>query len=361
MRAGTESGALLIQKLPVAALFFAALAVPMTAQSPGFDCGKAASPQEKAICASPELSKADAAMSAAYKAWLDAAPESWQSAIRESQRVWLRERTLSCKTSDASHPLSECLLGMDESRAKALQGMVQRRNGIPFVWRPLTFTAPDSPDVAKMMRENGQPDYGTVTVSWPTALIFTPNLRAWNQEMADAANSTDSPDGKHKTRFRKASAVDQDVDVTVTLNTVSSNLISASIARYEYGHGAAHPNHGVTQFNWWLKDKRHLTGSDIFRSRIHWSNELYKRVDAYLHKTLDSDGQSYESFSQPGEMKKTVQKLVADPSRWQIDGNGITIVFNPYEVACYACTPEPFTMSWESLKPLLNPSFQIPR
>lgn len=193
--------------------------------------------------------------------------------------------------------------------------------------------------------------------------VSAPKWAAWNKAIADAAgpeNSFNYSDST-TTKWSKKDAVDNDTDVWVTLNSVSDSLVSTSISGTTYGHGAAHPNHGVTQFNWMLKEKRPLKGSDIFRSQIDWSNKLYNRVNQYLHTTLDSEGKSYETFLiDPKDMQKTVRGIAADPSRWQIDSNGITIVFNPYEVACYACTPEPFTMSWGSLKPLLNPAFVIP-
>lgn len=62
----------------------------------------------------------------------------------------------------------------------------------------------------------------------------------------------------------------------------------------------------------------------------------------------------------PNETAKTLHKITRDPASWRIDAKGLSIVFQPYAVACYACTPQPFTMSWEQLRPLLNGEFVIP-
>lgn len=344
------------------ALFVTSFAIPLTAQSPGFDCAKATTPQEKTICASPELSKADNEMTAAYRAWLDAAPADSQDAIRQSQRAWLRSRLSDCKPGDNATKFNQCLLDAEQRRTDDLQGMVQHHNGITFVWRAIYFTAPDSPEVAQMMKQTDRPTSGYVNVSWPQAQSTTPEWIAWNKATAEAAGPGNAQgESKPRTQWSASDAVDQDTDVTVTLNSVSDTLVSASIAVMTYGHGAAHPNHGVAQFNWMLKEKRPLKGSDVFRPQIDWSNKIYNRINQYLHKTLDADGQSYENFlNDPKGMQKTVRGIAANPASWQIDHKGITIVFNPYEVACYACTPEPFTMSWESLKPLLQPGFPIP-
>jgi uncharacterized protein YecT (DUF1311 family) len=348
-------------KLILAALFAASLAAPLAAQSPGFDCAKATTPVEKAICADQELSKADADMSAAYRAWLDAAPPDQQEGIRQSQRAWLHDRLTQCLSQDKTTVSSSCLLDTEKSRTKALSGMVEHHNGIAFVWSSIHLTAPDSPDVAKMMRDTSRPDSGYVDASWPQATSNDPEWAAWNKAIANAAGPSGQGERKAGTQWTKDDAVDSDTDVTVTLNSVSDSVISASVFVETYGHGAAHPNHGASQFNWMLKEQRPLLGKDVFQPQSDWGNELYDRINKYLHKALDADGKSYENWlNDPKGMQKTVHGIATDPNRWQIDDKGITIVFIPYEVACYACTPEDFTMSWDSLKPLLNPAFVIP-
>ena len=51
-----------------------ALLMGGVAHAASFDCAKAKSPQEKAICSSPRLSAADDQLATAYKAWLSAVP-----------------------------------------------------------------------------------------------------------------------------------------------------------------------------------------------------------------------------------------------------------------------------------------------
>jgi uncharacterized protein len=56
----------------------------------GFDCGKAASPVEHAICASPELSLLDGDLATAYSDALGVAEDP--SKLRTEQRAWLAKR-----------------------------------------------------------------------------------------------------------------------------------------------------------------------------------------------------------------------------------------------------------------------------
>jgi hypothetical protein len=69
---------------------------------------------------------------------------------------------------------------------------------------------------------------------------------------------------------------------------------------------------------------------------------------------------SYESFVQPGEMQKILHSVVINPESWRLDSTGVTIIFQPYQVACYACGPGPITIAWPALKLYLNPDFEIP-
>jgi uncharacterized protein len=346
----------------LAALFAAALAAGLSAQSPGFDCAKATAPQEKAICASPELSRADAEMTDSYRKLLASVPPEIQSGIRENQRAWLRTRLSRCKPGSDAEKFTGCLLEAENSRVEALKGMVAIHNGVTFVWQSIYLTAPNDPETVKRMEENVRPDAGYVSASWPQAMSSAPEWTAWNKAIADAAGSKDAP-GKSKpgNQWSKEDAADADIDIDVSLDSVSDSLVTASITVESYGHSAAHPNHDTLIFNWMLKAQRPLSGEDIFRPQSKWKEDLYIRTDKYLHGALDETlSQDYQSVWKPGEMQKTVRALVIDPSHWQIDEKGLTILFNPYDVACYACTPEPFTMSWTDLRPLLNPSFQIP-
>lgn len=336
------------------------LAVGLAAQTPSFDCSKVSTPREKAICTSPELSKADGEMGAAYRAWLAAAPAAWRMEIRQDQRLWLRLLPSRCQMLDK--PLAQCLLGAEKDRAKALRGMVARRNGVLFVWRSNAFTAPDSADEAQQRRKFHERDFGYVNATWPQAVSSAPEWVAWNKAIADAAcEAARSLDSKPGTEWSKDWAVDTDTDVAVRLHAVSGSLVTASIANYVYGHGAAHGMSSTVQLNWLLDEQRAIRAADVFRPQVYWLGQLYDRTDKYLHGKLDEQsGGNYQSFEAPGEIAKTLHKLLADPSSWQIDGKGITVIFPAYAVACYACTPPPFTMSWESLKPLLNPAFVIP-
>jgi len=89
-----------------------------TKMGPSFDCGRASTPTEYAICASATLSMLDRALAEAYSV----AKENFENAsdnvktLRDEQRHWNKERSSKC----GDHV--GCLSNMYERRIKILQG-----------------------------------------------------------------------------------------------------------------------------------------------------------------------------------------------------------------------------------------------
>ncbi len=98
------------------ALFFACLAAPSLAQS--FDCARASSPVETAICASTELRAADEALARAFASAVSGLDADSAVRLRSEQRAWLGERN-AC-ASQAGAVVGECLARAYRTRSAAL-------------------------------------------------------------------------------------------------------------------------------------------------------------------------------------------------------------------------------------------------
>ena len=94
--------------------------VPASAQA-GFDCGKASTATEKAICSKEEISEADRAMSIAYSALIERADPALKNALRVDQGDFIRLRAEAFE-SRLSNPESKLtdLLDRTEMRAEFL-------------------------------------------------------------------------------------------------------------------------------------------------------------------------------------------------------------------------------------------------
>ena len=67
--------------------------VPLAGQAASFDCKKASTEVEQAICADPELSRLDEQLSKAYKQALQKGPKAQ---VQAAQKAWLKERNTRC-------------------------------------------------------------------------------------------------------------------------------------------------------------------------------------------------------------------------------------------------------------------------
>lgn len=78
------------------------LAAPTATWAAGFDCAKAGTPTEKAICKDPAVSKLDEQVTSAFKAAQGLWPAgNWSAYIRNEQRQWLKDRDAICKADAA--------------------------------------------------------------------------------------------------------------------------------------------------------------------------------------------------------------------------------------------------------------------
>ena len=331
------------------------------AQAASFDCAKAKTPQEKAICASPELSAADEDMATAYRAVLKSTPPEMVAAVREGQRQWLRSIAITCADRKDAIPglMEECLKQEYRDRTDVLRGSLVWREGIQFVWRSVTLTASDDPESAQNDRERGVlSDHGTLNASWPQANNKSPEWQAWNVAMEDAVRNMVSNRAQPGGGWKLEWAVDRDTDVTVRIGFVGQELVTATLTNQWYGHGAAHPNTGSIQFNWLLKEKRELRPEDVFRPDSGWDRTIYTHCNKDLQMQL---GEDYQKTRQPSDMmSKELNAIIANPHNWKLDGEGLSIMFGRYSVSCYACPVIPVTVPWETLQPFLQKRFVIP-
>jgi uncharacterized protein len=334
------------------------LAAAPLAHAASFDCSKARTPIEKTICASPELSAADDQMAAAYKAALAQAPEAAEL-LRVGQREWLRDRAQNCSTKVSEAPLADCLRDSYKERTAFMARAVERVSGVTFVWNRIHLA---SPKTAKQTRDEDSAPIaaaGTLDAEWPVAASGTSEWKAWNKRLQEAArNGSAEPGCQLEQQGNWAVDSGADASVLVTLSSVSPSLVSATVSELCYS-GGAHPNHGSVAFNWLLKEGRGLTAADVFEPKSGWDQWLAKRVEAQVHQTqLKAGG---EDNPKDFDRVTKLPLLVQDPGHWELSPKGLKVFFNPYEIACYACTPEPVILRWSELKPYLNPAFKIPQ
>lgn len=330
------------------------LLVSNAALAASFDCTKAKSPQEKAICASPELSAADKKIADAYKAALITATADKKEAVRVGQRAWLHVVADRCLIPglEPSAALPECLLGYYQTRIQELN-LLSGSNHDAFITRFIMLTWPDKSGEGSDLEEI--PGYGTMKATWPQSTNNTAEWQAWNKAIEAATQRLASlggdisPTGEWLEKW----AADGDFEVYASVGFVSEGLVTSSVGIDGMGHGAAHPSEDGFEFNWLLKQKRELHPEDIFRKESQWEQTIEVRCSKEL-KEADADG-LYDDW------EKALPKVVLESRNWQLTGEGLTINFPEYTVAPRVTPVAPVTIPWTTLKPLLNPGFAIPK
>ena len=105
-----------------------------------FDCAKAKSADEKAICASPEAKAADDAMAAAYLALRKTAAGADRNALDAAQTRWLGRRSQNCSDDDGNafhrSKTLACFAVASSARAAFLTGAPEAGPGAPTPMAP---------------------------------------------------------------------------------------------------------------------------------------------------------------------------------------------------------------------------------
>lgn len=306
-------------------------------QAASFDCAKAASQVEQAICANPTLGRADEVLARAYATALGGLGETAKATIQADQRQWLDFAALAC-TVDAqpfSVPLSgdqqTCLAMVYRDRVSRLS-----ESGMEGEWRVYprsSYSLVDDPD------PDAYEGVATKDISSPRIDEDTPVAVAFNALM-DAADRAAAPDPKAEDYQTS------DVAVTTRVDSVGSQRISLATTTYWMGHGAAHGNYAITHAHYLTEPMRMLVATDLFAGE-GWQEVLGRLVLNELDQSVE--GGIWD------DARANVPAMAAEPSRWSLEPEGLKITFQPYEVTAYAAGAPPVTIRWDQLYDHLAP------
>lgn len=318
----------------LAALALSAPLAPAFAAS--FDCGKAETAFERAICGDDELSRADEDLAAAYATSLDGLSPDGRETARAGQRRWLDYARSAC-TRDAKPARRAydedgiaCLASIIRTRVDTLQA--PRRLG------DLVFVPVERFSVIPSSGESDFNPVATTEVSHPRIDGDGPEAQAFNAWAAGSVADVGPRDGSGEDDRSS------DLSVVVTPVRVTAELISLTRLDSWYGHGAAHGNYGSTALHWLRAERRPLEAADVLTGE-GWIQGLSRLAYEALSADLGAD----LSLDDPAAL----DEVVASPSRWQFGDGGLRLQFQPYEVAAYAVGAPEVTIAWDALAPWL--------
>jgi uncharacterized protein len=323
------------------ALLGLVLCVP-PAMAASFDCSKARTPYAKAICADPDLSKADDELAQAYRAALAGLSEPAQSSVKADHEAWAKFAAIAC-TKDARPAIKPydadgvaCLATLFANRTDRLR-QDRTIGGLRFYSIDRYAALPD-------------PDPETDGAAIATKEVSTPRIDGEDAEAQTFNRLVDAGIGEDFDTTiaddpQPDDAVEDDENV-LAVTHVDPARITLQATTYAYGHGAAHGNGTVGYLHYLRPEKRWLKASDVFAGD-DWRTKLQALALAAVEQAEGEELMLDDPHS--------IDDAVTDPARWDFGRDGLILQFEPYEIAPYAAGSPTVTLPWSDLAGLLAP------
>jgi uncharacterized protein YecT (DUF1311 family) len=323
------------------ALVLAALICLAGSSALAFDCNKAATPSETAICADPAALKADAAMSDAFSALLAGAPLPERAQIEAAQVHWLQTRDYACNGAKGA-ALGACLARESEQRRSFLLGQPEGGPGTPGRIAP------------NIRFEKASPGRAALNIE---LLKFvdpkTAAARAFNAAVEKLASDIVEPE-KGEPQDDK-----YEYDWSMRLTYASPQLISARLDGFSYT-GGAHPNTFSRNINIDVPAGREARFDDAFAPAP--AEEIFALCDESLREQKkqrlgDAAPKSAEDLA---TLSKEVRDATRDLAAWSFGADAATVVYDRYAVGAYYEGAYACEIPNAKLRVLAKPGFPLP-
>ena len=311
----------------------AAAAAPAHAM---LDCSKSQNPVDRAICASPELSKADEDMATAYSALAKNLSSPQKAGLLADQREWLKYRNRRCAEAKGD-AFTGCLLKETKARRAFLAG--EGDNG--------TAGAPPLPPSFYSEAKKGAYE---IIVAYPQ---FAPPVgAAFNAAVRAAFLDKKTLADYRQDKPNEFNGSSNFYQVTYDITYLAPHLVAVTFQTADYT-GGAHPNSARTGMLWDPAADKPVTLADILAD----PKAAAPAIGAVCRDKLavDAKKDGWEFFD-----NADFAAVVGDAKDWSVATDGVTIMFDPYSVAAYAVGPLDCKMSYAELKDWLKPGGALP-
>jgi len=334
-------------------LSLAVVAVPAATSAPqaaSFDCSKASSFFETAICGDPPLSASDETLAVAYATAIGGLSREAADRLRAEQRRWLDFASRVCTTDGEpmnrdNFPIGEevyhinCLLSEFSSRVEVLESsrMIEGLRIVP-VSAYAVFIDP----------ETGTGDAGHVGNQSYSA----PRIDSQSTEAKTFNALIDAELGDFAITLVAAGMAGNglptgsDEGVSLAIKEVLPSRITVERNDSFYGHGAAHGQYSITYLHFLRNEQRALTAEDMFVGET-WKLALVKEVTDEIHRQIAAEDLMLgEGFD--------LTPTITNPRNWDFTDRALIVQFQPYEISAYAYGAPTISVPWTALTAILN-------
>lgn len=309
-----------------------AAAMMLAPAASAFDCAKASTDTEKAICASPDAKAADDAMGAAYAALLARTEGEQAAMLKASQVAWLKQRESNCGWQETAEEKSACLVEKTTQRTDFLTAKPASGPGFG-----------DSPALTPWLKARA---FGKNKCSADVSVYRFPGAasdageKVFNGWVDDLAANLENDYGSYATGDLP-DGMQCDYGAAASITYASPDLVAMNVSIYMFG-GGAHGNSAATSITLDRKTGKALLFADIF------DNAGKTALTATCAEGIKAA--KLERFADSGT-KVEVEKLVADDmtnyagtieasladfSNWLIYEDRAEVYFPPYALGSYA-------------------------
>lgn len=334
---------MLLTRLVLPATLLALSAMPGAAAS--FDCARAATPFEHAICDIPALSAADDRLAKTFATATGGLTKASVELMRADQRGWLDFAQRAC-TDDAQRMSQgtyddtggSCLVAVFNTRSAALERS-RMIDGHRFYVQSLYQALPDPYEADNADSYWKVASHALVMPQLDADDPLAVPFNRFVQQHADTQSELMALAGGDDAGGLDASS---DTSVTLAINDMGgSSRITLAVTTYWYGHGAAHGNAGIGYLHYLTAEDRELVAGDIFAGD-DWADTL---VDLAWAQLQAEHGEWLQV-----ETAGDIAEAVVQPTRWDLSNDrGLVIQFQPYEVSAYAYGAPTITIAWSKL------------
>lgn len=284
-----------------------------------FDCAKAQSTIEKAICADDKLKAADDAMSAAYTSLREALTQAERKGLIASQRKWIKSREDSCGYQEGAD-LATCVLEQTEERRRL------------FLATPESGPGTNARMVPVFVQQDPDPhhfdvDYSLIRFAAPKSrgeTLFNAEVDKIVKDAPLKRQEEAAPEGMNYASY-----------TAMAITYASPKFLSAKVDGWE-NTGGAHGNGGTSAINVDLARGVEMKADDLFDDKGLAALKTDCVAQIAAQKKEKNDGQDFDPANDPNYQEQTVVDQLKSLDVWNFWQDRATVTFNAYAIGSYA-------------------------
>jgi uncharacterized protein YecT (DUF1311 family) len=306
-----------------------------------FDCSKAQSVVEKAICASDKLKASDDAMTAAYLALRNALTGPDRKTLGASQSKWVKAREDNCAYAEGAE-LDSCILERTEERRRLLLAEPESGPGTGSRLTPV------------FIQQDG--DQHHYDVDYTLVKFVKPKSRGetlFNAEVAKIVRQAplareDVPEGMTYMSY-----------MTLALTYASPKLLSAQTDSWA-ATGGAHGYGGISGMTIDLVRGVEMKTGDLFDNKAIQTLKADCVKQVLKQKKEKLEGEEFDPANDPLYSEQAVLEQLKSLDGWNFWQDKATVTFNAYSIGSYAEGSYTCDFAMGDLRKLAKPGALLP-